>query len=75
MAKPPNIKLNANLVSEPGTGKLQGPHIFYQTFKATGVKENDRTLAATYGCHLHRLRSCSCICTFERKKSILDPHH
>lgn len=47
MAKPPNIKLNTNLVSEPGTGKLQGPHIFYHTFKATGVKENDRTLAAT----------------------------
>lgn len=75
MARPLNIKLNTNLVAESGTGKVQRPHVFYHTFNATGVKENDRTLAATYGYHLHRLRSCNFICTFERKKSILGPHH
>ena len=75
MAKPLNMKLNTNLVSESGTGKVQRPQIFYHTFDATGVKENDRTLASAYGCYLHRLRSCNCICTFERENNILDPHH
>lgn len=75
MAKPLNIKLNTNLVAESGTGKVHMPYIFYHIFNATGVKENDRTLTATYGYHLHRLRSCNCICTSERKKRILDPYH
>lgn len=63
MAKPLNIKLNINLEAESLTGKVQRTHIFEYNFNATVVKENDRTLAATSGYHLHRLRSHNCICT------------